>query len=524
MKRGGFRYLMRRHRTSVIDLGIIIVVLLVATYLCYEIDVFPSQGAITPRKNTIELDEFLLLGIILAAGLVVFSIRRYLEQKRQTHLRILAEQKVRELAFQDPLTGLPNRRQFDDALRAAVAAPPRTGGAHALLLLDLNGFKKINDVYGHGVGDAVLVAVAQRLRSVMRDGELVARIGGDEFAIVAMHLSGAEAATSIAGRILQVLENPVAAGPTKHQVGAGIGIALIPNDATTAAEALRLADVALYRAKAERRPAVRFFEESMDRHVRERDRLEVELRTALTSNSITPWFAPSVDLRTQRIVAFEASPRWVHATYGDIGPERFIPIAEETGLINILAEHVLREACAAAVRWPAEVALCVDMFPSQLRYGTTGSKVLEILASAGLAPSRLEIQITESALVQDLQGAQSTLGVLREVGVKVALGNFGTGYSSLYHLRNFKFDKIKIDRRFIDSLGENVDGTEIVAALVGLGHGLGLTIAAEGIDDVSQRASLLRAGCEQGQGRLFSGLLPADAATRLVQQREMQTA
>lgn len=502
---------MRRHRHGLAELSIILMGILAATYWVYEVDVFANEDRMTVKARTIELDEALLLGGLFAFGMLVFAVRRYREQKRENSRRILAEERVRELAFQDVLTGLPNRRQFDDSLKAALAAPPRSGAAHAVLLLDLNGFKQVNDVHGHGIGDELLIVVAQRLLSAVRDGDLIARFGGDEFAVLARHVAGAEAATNVALRIIQALENPIVIGTLKLQVSVGVGIALAPLDGSTEDEVLRKADVALYRAKSQRRSALRFFEEQMDRGLRERERMERELRAAMADGSLVTVYQPTVDLETRRIVGFEATPRWTHPELGEIPAARFIPIAEETGLIHELAERILRDGCSAAARWPVTVTLALDLYPVQLRSPDFRLRVLSILSVMGLAPHRLEIEITESALVQDLELAQEVLGGLRESGVRIVLDNFGTGYSSLYHLRNFKLDKIKIDRGFIESIASQANSATIVNALAGLGSGLGLAVAAEGVDVTQQRASLLSSGCTVGQGGLFGGPVSAEA-------------
>jgi diguanylate cyclase (GGDEF)-like protein len=499
-----------KNRTSLKDLSILLAVLLVGLYLTFEYDLFKNSDGVSVHERTIELDEALLLGGIMALGLLAFSIRRYVEQRRETALRIAAEQNIRTLAFQDALTGLANRRQFDDALKAAVAAPPREGAVHALILLDLNGFKEVNDVYGHSVGDQVLTVVAQRLLGAMRDRDLTARLGGDEFAILALHLVGAEAATNVALRVIDALKEPVNTGSIKHQVGAGIGISLIPSDAATPEQALRKADLALYRAKEERRSAVRFFEHDMDKRVQERQWLVQELRIAVANQSIRAYFQPSVQLKTKRIIGFEALPRWIHPSFGEIMPDRFIPIAEECGLIHELADQLLRQACTAAVEWPKDVILSIDILSSQLKDKNLKTRVMDILRETGLAPERLEIEITESALVRNLEAAQHILGGLREAGVRIALDNFGTGYSSLYHLRNFKMDKIKIDGSFIHGMLSEKEDAGIVRALVGLAHGLGITVSAEGIQDSAQQASLILTGCEQGQGHLYSDAISAE--------------
>ena len=516
--------LIRRNQSQSLDLGIIALGLLVAAFICYEVDVFATEGTLSNHQKSIDLQESLFLGILLAVGLFVYSVRRLLEQKKEVRRRMTAEQKARELALQDPLTGLANRRQFDEALAAAVLAPPAADAAHAVFLLDLNGFKRINDVHGHGTGDQVLIAVAQRLRSAIRGGHLVARLGGDEFVVLARHVAGVESATSIATRLTQVFDQPVSIAGVKHPVGAAIGISLLPVNARTGEEALRMADVALYRAKAERRTVTRFFDPDMDKHVYERGELEGELRAALAERTLSVRFRPSFDLRTHKVVGFDAIPYWYHPVLGPVLPERFIPIAEDTGLIHELVEYTLAGACEAAARWPAEVIVGVAMYPSQLGIADSKDRIVGVLSRCGLSPSRLEIQIAESALVQDLPAAQRTLGELRALGVRIALDNFGTGYSSLYHLRNVKLDKIKIDRRFVDHLGSEFDATMVISALVGLGHGLGLTIAADGVENHRQQHSLLRAGCELGQGTLFSELLSVGEATSLLSEERSDSA
>src|ERR1700744_3539109 len=246
-----------QHRSSFKDLSLIVLIMLIAIYYAWQVDIFKNQDNLPPRLQTIEVDEVLLLGGLLMTALLVFAVRRYVEQRRETSRRVAAEKHAREIALQDGLTGLPNRRQYDDALKAALAAPPRGGAVHAVFLLDLNGFKQINDVHGHAIGDEVLIVVAQRLQSAVRGGDLLARFGGDEFAILARHLVGAEGANNVALRVIHALESPIVTGSLQHQVGVGIGVAFVPDDAAVPEEALRKADVALYRAKAERRSAVR---------------------------------------------------------------------------------------------------------------------------------------------------------------------------------------------------------------------------------------------------------------------------
>jgi diguanylate cyclase (GGDEF)-like protein len=383
-------------------------------------------------------------------------------------------------------------------------------------MLDLNGFKQINDVYGHGTGDEALIAVGARLLSSLRQGDLVARLGGDEFAILAQHLAGAEAATGVALRVKACLAEPVAISGGRHQIAAGIGISLFPFDACTPEEVMRRADVALYKAKADRETAMRFFDDEMDRHVREREFMERELRAAVSADAIVPLFAPLVDLASKQVVGFEAVAHWSHRELGDVPVDRFIPIAEDSGQIRALADQVLRKACRAARAWPAETILSFDISSVLLKDAMFGLNILAILGESGLAPKRLELALSESSLVRDLEAAQQALGPLRGAGVRVALKDFGTGYSSLYHLRNFKLDKIRIDRRFIATMADERESAAIVNALVGLGKGLGFTITADGIDGVGQEQTLLAKGFQQAQGNSFGKPLTAEAAGILV--------
>lgn len=510
-----------RHGLALRDIGMVLVTIAALTYCAFAFDIFENEPGIGLKQAEIELDEALLLGICLAAGLLLFGISQYMRQRREMSQRLAAEREVRKLAYQDVLTGLPNRRKFEDALDAAIHAPPRAGAAHAVFLIDLNGFKSVNDIHGHGAGDALLLVVAQRLLTAMRDGDIVARFGGDEFAILATHLADPEAATNIALRVIEALDEPVSAAGASHRVGAGIGIALMPADAANAQELLRKADVALYRAKAERRSALRFFEPAMDARLRERATLEAGLRAALDENRIEIALRPTRDLRTHTVTGFDAAPRWLDPQNADIAPERFLAIAEEVGLIHALGERILRLGCAAARDWPEHVTLGVGLHASQLRDHLLAARFLRILDEAGIAPSRLEVAITESAFVADLDNARSSLGALQNAGIRIALDNFGTGYSSLYHLRNFRLDKVKIDRSFVQAMTHERESASIVRALIGLGRGLGFTVAAEGIIASDQEGALLGTGCEQGQGDLLGTPLDAEAAAALFRQARL---
>jgi diguanylate cyclase (GGDEF)-like protein len=500
-----------RHRFTLRDLVGIAAVLAAALVAAWQIDLFPNRSVDTQEKF-LEVDE---LFAIAALGFALFSASRLAAQKRETRRRTAAEQRAPTLAMEDALTGLANRRRFEEGLAVAAASAPSSDAAHALFMLDLNGFKKVNDVHGHAVGDEALVEVAARLRGAMREGDLVARLGGDEFAVLSMHVSGAEAATGLGRRIIDAMQDSVRTGRGQHAVGAAIGVALLPQDGTVT-EAMRKADIALYRAKAEGVSSMRFFEPGMDDQVRERDQLERELRAAVEQGVIEAHFQPQIDLRSGAVIGFEALARWTHPTMGEVPPTRFIPAAEDCGVIGVLSDALLRQACQAAATWPSELLLSFNLSPTQLRDAGFGLRLMKILADTGLPPSRLELELTESALVRDLSHAQQVLGQLRDAGVKIALDDFGTGYSSLYHLRAFKLDKIKIDRSFVEEMERDPEAAAIVRALIGLGAGLSLDVVAEGVETAGQASVLLEQGCLQAQGFRFSKALSASDALALV--------
>jgi len=473
----------------------------VAVLIAYEYDVFPNPPGVPTKEYVIEADEALALATLLCLGLLALSWHFLLTQRREVARRIEAEQRAHELAMQDAITGLPNRRQFDQELKDALAALPHSHGAHAVFLLDVNAFKRVNDLYGHGIGDEVLINIAMRLRRAARQEDMVARFGGDEFAILACELTGSEDAS------------------------VSIGIALIPEDGNSEVEVLRKADIALYRAKDEKpRSASRFFDAEMDARTQERDLIERDLPSAIVKGGLRCYYQPLIDLRTKQIAGFEAPARWQHPTLGEVPPDRFIPVAESCGLMNELTDRLLRQAARDAAKWPENMTLSFNISPSQLKERTLGLRILSIIAEAGLSARRLEIELTESALVRDLPGAQALLGALRSAGVRIALDDFGTGYSSLYHLRNFKIDKIKIDRSFVDNMEQKPDAFALVRALLGFGRGLGLTVTAEGVEKPAQALALHQEGCQQAQGYLYSRAMSADDTINFIRTKEKEVA
>jgi diguanylate cyclase (GGDEF)-like protein len=505
-----------RNQVTLLETAAVLAAMLLAGALLLEFDLFGGVAGGTNYAKTIDLTEALTFMGLLCVGLLYMAARHIQRLKREVDQRVAAERQARVLAFHDALTNLPNRRTFDQALSEAILTLPGGGGAHAVFMLDLNGFKRINDVFGHHAGDDVLVGVAHRLQAAVRKGDLVSRFGGDEFAVLATHLAGAEEATSIAMRMIRSLEEPIAVGSVRHAVGLGIGIAMIPNDGQSAEEVVRKADIALYRAKSGAGSAMCFFAPEMDAHIRERATLERKLRVAVETGLIEPYYQPQFDLATNEIVGFEALARWHDEALGDVPPDRFIPVAEECDLIDQLSEQLLRKVCADALNWPSSIRVSFNISSRLFRNRTFGLRVMAILGETGLAPGRLELELTESALVRDLPAVKETLGALRRSGVRLALDDFGTGYSSFYHLRNLPVDRIKIDRSFIETIASEPESSELVQAMLGLGHGLGMTVTAEGIEQPDQLAALLSQGCKEGQGFLFSEAIPAAAATLLL--------
>jgi diguanylate cyclase (GGDEF)-like protein len=416
--------------------------------------------------------------------------------------RVEAEARIAHLARHDALTGLPNRVALREHMQKVLPA----GGAEqvAVLCLDLDRFKIVNDTLGHPVGDALLRAVSDRLLACVRQTDLVVRQGGDEFAIVQRHAGGREETVALAARIIGALTEIFQVEGHQVSIGASVGIALAGDGAPGAEDLIKSADLALYRAKAEGGSTFRFFEAGMDEEMRFRRHLEVDLRAALAKDELELFYQPLMHLGSGRVSGFEALIRWRHPERGLVSPAVFIPLAEEIGLIKPIGAWVLRRACADAALWPGGTKVAVNLSPVQFRDASLPGIVAAALQVSGLPAERLELEITESLMLLDDQAVLKILHELRALGARIAMDDFGTGYSSLSYLRRFPFDKIKIDQSFIRGLADQGDSAAIVRAVIGLGQSLGMMVNAEGVETVEQLSALQVQGCGEVQGYLFS--------------------
>ena len=414
--------------------------------------------------------------------------------------QLASQARISHLAHHDALTDLPNRSAFNAELDERLELAQEALTSFAVLSLDLDRFKEVNDVFGHPVGDMLMRAAADRL-AAEADGAFVARIGGDEFMILMPDNARREDMLTLAERLVEVIGKELEIDDYLSQVGVSVGIAVYPDDGVDAATLLANADSALYRAKREGRARVRFFESETDQELRDRRLLQHDLRQALEQNQFLVHFQPQARMDGE-VIGFEALLRWNHPTRGFVPPDRFIPLAEENGLIVQIGEWVLREACHEAASWPRPLQVAVNLSPVQVQAGDLERSIHQILLETGLAPTRLEVEITEGVLIGDFTRALNLLRWLKALGIRIAMDDFGTGYSSLSYLQSFPFDKIKIDRSFISNLEATPQSAEIVRAVLSLAHALNIPVIAEGVETEAQRAFLTREACEEMQGYL----------------------
>ena len=433
-----------------------------------------------------------------------------------------AQHQISHMARHDALTDLPNRTLFREQLEQALRAAKHDDRI-AVLCLDLDHFKDINDSLGHPIGDALLREVARRLSACVREGDTVARLGGDEFAIVQLRSDCQDSAISaLSGRVVEIIGAPYDIDGNQLIIGVSIGIALAPDHGEDPDELLKNADLALYHAKADGRGTYRFFEPGMNARAQARRILELDLRAALSRNEFELYYQPIHNLQSDTIVAFEALLRWNHPQRGLIAPLNFIPVAEETGLMIPLGEWVLRKACMDAAGWSRDIGVAVNLSAVQFRDPDLVSSVTAALEAAGLPARRLELEITETVLLQNSEATRTTLHALRGQGVRIAMDDFGTGYSSLSYLRSFPFDKIKIDGSFVNELSSRDDSLAIVRAVTGLAKSLGISTTAEGVETEQQLAMLRLEGCTEVQGYLFGRPRPAADVEALLSEGTMR--
>jgi diguanylate cyclase (GGDEF)-like protein len=438
-----------------------------------------------------------------------------------------SEAKVEYLAHHDALTGLPNRVLFRKYLDDAVTRARRSGEDLAVLFLDLDGFKNVNDTLGHSTGDELLKCIGERLKATVRDTDKVARLGGDEFAILQLAGDFPNGAAVLSERLIDAVRSPCIINEHQLLVGTSIGIALLKTDGMhyDPDELLKSADLAMYRSKSDGRGTFRFFEPEMDARAQARRSLELDLRRALSECQFALHYQPLLDLQKDSITGFEALVRWAHPVRGSVPPSEFIPLAEEMGLITPLGDWILKQACSDASHWPSGIKVAVNLSPVQFKNADVVHSVVSALASSRLPAERLELEITENVLLDKTKKNLDVLRRLRALGVKISLDDFGTGYSSLSYLREFQFDKIKIDRSFVQHMAQERQSGAIVSAIAGLGESFGIATTAEGVETVEQLATLRREGCTEVQGFLISRPVPAaDVAALLSSRLDKKTA
>lgn len=438
------------------------------------------------------------------------------ELKDEAEKRRISEERLRFLAYHDSLTELLNRQGFLDALNHAMGGNAGWNLEPALLFIDLDGFKLVNDSCGHEVGDKLLCAVAARIKGMVPQNFAVARLGGDEFAIMSRYGEQPQMSTALAEEIIKALQEPFHVAGREVKIGASCGVAHAAQFENDSDGLIRAADLAMYRAKNSGHGGVVLFEAWMLKDIEEKRLLEADLRLALEHEQLEVFYQPQFDIKERRVTGFEALARWKHPTRGDISPEKFIPVAEESGLIHELGAWVLKKACDEATKWPDDMTVAVNLSPLQFDNASLQTTVVDALTSSGLAPYRLELEITESALFRNESKNVRFLQAIRELGVRVAMDDFGVGYSSLAYISNFQFDKIKIDRRFVSGMGANLSDAAVIDAIIGLGKNIGVETTAEGIETEDQLEALAERGCNEGQGYLLGRPLTAEAVRALL--------
>ena len=462
-------------------------------------------------------DHAMVSALLLNIALILLIWRRTTNLSSEVNIYKKAEVRAKHLAITDPLTNLFNRRAIKEKTAELSTRASRRGKSAAFMMLDLDGFKKINDLYGHDAGDHLLREVADRLRDTVPPSSILSRLGGDEFGIcMVFEPEFPETVDRVAEDLIEALSRPVTIGDIDHSVTASIGIARPEIDCDSIDMLIRRADIALYAAKKNGRNGFCWFENGMEVELRTRNSLEADIRAAIPNGEFVPYFEQQVDLATGELAGFEMLARWVSPLRGLISPDEFIPVAEETGMIGDLSLSIIRQAMLEAKHWDPKLTISVNISPVQLKDPWLAQKIVKLLVETGFPASRLEVEITESSLFKNLSLAQSIVGSLKNQGIKIALDDFGTGYSSLAHLRALPFDRIKIDRSFVSTMLENTESAAIVSAITGLGASLSVPITAEGIENEALVAKLHSLGCSKGQGWFYGQPMAIDQVSVLL--------
>lgn len=467
-------------------------------------------------------DRALTIALILNIALILFGWRRYNDLSREVEERKAAEERARTLALRDPLTGFHNRRSLSENGAEMLSKATRRDKALAMLMLDLDNFKNINDMHGHAIGDALLRAVAAEIAKLMPPNSLSARLGGDEFACTFIFdLANRDVVDRVADAIVTRLSQPFDADGIFTHISVSLGIAHSDKDCDNIDALMRRADIAMYAAKHQGRNRTAWFDASMEQALQQRNDMESGMRSGIPRGEFVPYFEQQIDLTTGRLGGFEMLARWDHPTRGIILPDNFISIAEETGMIADLSISVMRQAMLEAKAWDPSLIISVNISPAQLKDPWLAQKIVKLLVETGFPANRLEIEITESSLFENLALAQSIVGSLKNQGIRLALDDFGTGYSSLAHLRALPFDRIKIDKSFVLSIIENPESAAIVNAITRLGDSLGLSVTAEGIEDAAIEERLRQLGCHKGQGWHFGKPMSIGHTRMLLAERNL---
>lgn len=509
----------QRHRKSFIRGFVMVVALLMFVLIGGQLG---TQVVGTFLGYSHGTNQVMVTALLLNMALILLTWRRTNALSDEIHVYRQAEARAQHLAMTDPLTNLLNRRAIKEKTIELSARASRRGKSVAFMMIDLDGFKKVNDIHGHDSGDLLLREIADRMREIVPPSSIIARLGGDEFGICLMfEPEHPESVDHIAEDLVQALARPVALAASAQTVTASIGISRPEHDCASIDMLMSRADIALYAAKKNGRNGYSWFENGMEIELRSRNSLEGDIRAAIPNDEFVPFFEQQIDLSTGELVGFEMLARWVSPVRGLISPDDFIPIAEEAGMIGDLSISIVRKAMMEAKNWDPALTISINISPFQLKDPWLSQKIVKLLVETGFPANRLEVEITESSLFKNLALAQSIVSSLKNQGIQIALDDFGTGYSSLSHLRALPFDRIKIDRSFVASMLENAESAAIVNVIVGLGASLQVPITAEGIENERVLAKLQELGCSKGQGWLFGQPLSIDQVRTLLIQKKM---